>query len=92
MAGDLAVIFLTMRGILEKLSNLLRRKMSKISVFMPKSSVFLRWFAYKIAHSKHQGAPVQERAQGSSHFALKSLYLVRGRGEGLTAIVREKKV
>ncbi len=92
MVGNLAVIFLIRLEKLEKLSNLLRRKMSKIRGFIPKSSVFLRWFAFKFSYSENESTPVLARGEPLSKFALKSTYLMRGRGEGLTAIVREKKV
>ncbi|MEX4380437.1 hypothetical protein MZB18_01570 [Haemophilus influenzae] len=81
MAGNLAVIFLIRLEKLEKLSNLLRRKMSKISVFMPESSVFLRWFAFKFPYSKNEGTPILARGEPLSKFALKSTYLMCGRGE-----------
>jgi hypothetical protein len=64
MAGNLAVIFLIRREKLEKLSNLLRRKMRKIRVFMPKSSVFLRWFALIKNVLKWRAAPILTRPRG----------------------------
>jgi hypothetical protein len=56
--------------------------MSKIRVFMPKSSVFLRWFAFKFSYSKNESTPILARGEPLSKFALKSTYLMRGRGEG----------
>jgi len=49
---------------------------------MPKSSVFLRWFAFKFSYSKNESTPILARGEPLSKFALKSTYLMRGRGEG----------
>ncbi len=40
---------------------------------MAVACVFLRWFALKIEHLKHQGAPVLARRERLLKFALKSL-------------------
>ena len=92
MAGNLAVIFLIRREKLEKLSNFLRRKMSKIRGFIPKSSVFLRWFAFKFSYSENESTPILAGGEPLSKFALKSTYLMRGRGEGLTAFYHKRKI